>query len=58
VIRLDHRLSLNHGRVASGGGVPMTGGSFQDRVSVLVSDLGVLRFEVCLCEAEGEGSKL
>jgi len=57
VIRLDHRLSLNRGRVASGGGVPMTG-SFQDRVSVRVSDLGVLRFEVCLCEVEGEGSKL
>ena len=57
MIRLDHRLSLNRGRVASGGGVPMTG-SFQDRVSVRVSDLGVLRFEVCLCEVEGEGSKL
>ena len=59
MIHLDRRLNLNRGRVVSGSGVPMTGGSsFQDCVSVRVSDLGVLRFEVCLCEVGGEGPKI
>ena len=58
MIQLDHLLSPNRGRVVSGSGVPMTGGSFQDCVIARVSDLKVLRFEVFLCEVKGEGSKL